>query len=123
MTNSVVPIANVLMARAINASGTARRDMSPIPARRSDQPGTMMKIPSAADPGDYSAAASNGDGPFENGVPMNWIALVVAGLFEIGWAVGLKYADGFTRFWPSVATIVAMALSVVAMGVGVFVGE
>jgi quaternary ammonium compound-resistance protein SugE len=47
---------------------------------------------------------------------MNWIALVVAGLFEIGWAVGLKYADGFTRLWPSVATIVAMALSVVLLG-------
>ena len=47
---------------------------------------------------------------------MNWIALVVAGLFEIGWAVGLKYADGFTRLWPSVATIVAMVLSVVLLG-------
>jgi quaternary ammonium compound-resistance protein SugE len=47
---------------------------------------------------------------------MNWIALVVAGLFEIGWAVGLKYADGFTRPWPSVATIVAMVLSVVLLG-------
>ena len=47
---------------------------------------------------------------------MNWIALVVAGLFEIGWAVGLKYADGFTRLWPSVATVVAMVLSVVLLG-------
>ena len=47
---------------------------------------------------------------------MNWIALVIAGLFEIGWAVGLKYADGFTRLWPSVATIVAMVLSVVLLG-------
>ena len=47
---------------------------------------------------------------------MNWIALVVAGLFEIGWAVGLKYADGFTRLWPSVATVVAMMLSVVLLG-------
>ena len=47
---------------------------------------------------------------------MNWIALVVAGLFEIGWAVGLKYADGFTRLWPSVATLVAMVLSVALLG-------
>jgi quaternary ammonium compound-resistance protein SugE len=47
---------------------------------------------------------------------MNWIALVIAGLFEIGWAVGLKYADGFTRLWPSVATVVAMVLSVVLLG-------
>lgn len=47
---------------------------------------------------------------------MNWIALVVAGLFEVGWAVGLKYTDGFTRVWPSVATIVAMVLSVLLLG-------
>ena len=47
---------------------------------------------------------------------MNWIALVIAGLFEVGWAVGLKYTDGFTRVWPSVATIVAMVLSVLLLG-------
>ncbi len=47
---------------------------------------------------------------------MNWIVLIVAGLFEIGWAVGLKYADGFTRLWPSVATVVAMVVSVVLLG-------
>jgi quaternary ammonium compound-resistance protein SugE len=40
-----------------------------------------------------------------------WLALVVAGLLEIGWAVGLKYADGFTRLWPSVWTIAAMVAS------------
>ena len=43
---------------------------------------------------------------------MAWIVLVVAALFEIGWAVGLKYTDGFTRLWPSVWTIVALAVSV-----------
>ena len=47
---------------------------------------------------------------------MTWVILFIAGLFEIGWAVGLKYADGFTRLWPSVATIVAMVLSVVLLG-------
>ena len=47
---------------------------------------------------------------------MAWIILVIAGLFEVGWAVGLKYTDGFTRVWPSVATIVAMVLSVLLLG-------
>jgi quaternary ammonium compound-resistance protein SugE len=40
-----------------------------------------------------------------------WIALFGAGLLEIGWALGLKYSDGLTRFWPTVATIVAIGLS------------
>ena len=42
---------------------------------------------------------------------MAWIYLFIAGLFEIGWAVGLKYTNGFTRLWPSVVTIVTMILS------------
>jgi quaternary ammonium compound-resistance protein SugE len=42
---------------------------------------------------------------------MAWTLLVIAGILEIGWAIGLKYADGFTRFWPSVWTIAAMILS------------
>ncbi|MCG8518178.1 MAG: quaternary ammonium compound efflux SMR transporter SugE [Pseudomonadales bacterium] len=42
---------------------------------------------------------------------MAWILLILAGLFEVGWAVGLKYTEGFTRLWPSVWTIAAMALS------------
>ncbi len=47
---------------------------------------------------------------------MNWFILVVAGLLEIGWAVGLKYTQGFTRLWPSVATIAAMVASLVLLG-------
>ena len=47
---------------------------------------------------------------------MNWMALVVAGLFEVAWAVGLKHTHGFTRFWPSVATVAAMVLSVALLG-------
>ena len=43
---------------------------------------------------------------------MAWIILVLAGLFEVAWAVGLKYTDGFTRLLPSVATLAAMAISV-----------
>jgi quaternary ammonium compound-resistance protein SugE len=46
---------------------------------------------------------------------MAWWVLVVAGLFEVGWAIGLKYADGFTRLWPSVATAAAMIVSVVLL--------
>lgn len=42
---------------------------------------------------------------------MTWIVLLVAGVFEVGWAVGLKYTAGFTRLWPSVWTVLAMATS------------
>lgn len=47
---------------------------------------------------------------------MAWMILVVAGLFEIGWAIGLKYTEGFTRLWPSVGTVGAMVLSVGLLG-------
>lgn len=42
---------------------------------------------------------------------MNWIILITAGLFEIGWAIGLKYTEGFTRLWPSIGTALAIMLS------------
>jgi len=45
-----------------------------------------------------------------------WIVLFFAGLCEIGWAVGLKYTAGFSRLWPSVATVAAMLASVVLLG-------
>jgi len=47
---------------------------------------------------------------------MSWLLLVVAGLFEIGWAIGLKYTDGFTRLWPSVWTVAAMVASLALLG-------
>ncbi len=47
---------------------------------------------------------------------MPWLVLIVAGLFEIGWAVGLKYTEGFTRLWPSLGTAASMVLSVVLLG-------
>jgi len=50
---------------------------------------------------------------------MAWIILFIAGLFEIGWAIGLKYTDGFTRLWPTVGTVIAMVLSVVLLGLAV----
>ena len=48
---------------------------------------------------------------------MNWAILVLAGLFEIGWAIGLKYTEGFTRLWPTVGTVLAMAISLGLLGV------
>ena len=42
---------------------------------------------------------------------MAWTLLVVAGLLEIVWAIGLKFTDGFTRFWPSILTLLAMLAS------------
>ena len=48
---------------------------------------------------------------------MSWILLLLAGLCEVGWAVGLKYSEGFTRLWPSMGTAAAMILSVVLLGI------
>ena len=47
---------------------------------------------------------------------MSWILLVLAGLLEIGWAIGLKYTEGFTRLWPSVWTVAAMIVSLGLLG-------
>ena len=44
-----------------------------------------------------------------------WLALLGAGLLEVGWALGLKYSDGLTRFWPTAATVIAIALSFTLM--------
>lgn len=41
-----------------------------------------------------------------------WIVLFIAGLFETAWAIGMKYSNGFTKLWPSVFTIIAMAISI-----------
>ena len=48
---------------------------------------------------------------------MNWLILVLAGLFEIGWAIGLKYTEGFSRLWPSIATALAMIVSLGLLGI------
>ncbi|MBN2978783.1 quaternary ammonium compound efflux SMR transporter SugE [Pseudomonas lactucae] len=50
---------------------------------------------------------------------MSWIILFFAGLFEVGWAVGLKYTDGFSKPLPTVLTIVAMAISLGLLGLAV----
>ena len=50
---------------------------------------------------------------------MAWALLFLAGLFEIGWAIGLKYTDGFTRVWPTTWTVLAMIVSVVLLALAV----
>lgn len=50
---------------------------------------------------------------------MAWTILIIAGLFEIGWAIGLKYTAGFTRLWPSAWTIIAMIVSVYLLALAV----
>lgn len=48
---------------------------------------------------------------------MNWIILLLAGLFEVGWAIGLKYTEGFSRLWPTLGTVLAMAISLGLLGI------
>lgn len=48
---------------------------------------------------------------------MPWIILVLAGLFEVGWAIGLKYTEGFTRLWPTLGTVAAMVISLGLLGI------
>jgi quaternary ammonium compound-resistance protein SugE len=47
---------------------------------------------------------------------MDWILLSIAGVFEIVWAAGLKFTEGFTRLWPSLGTVAAMAISMALLG-------
>ncbi len=47
---------------------------------------------------------------------MAWTYLLIAGLLEVGWAIGLKYTEGFSRLWPTLGTVLAMALSVGFLG-------
>jgi quaternary ammonium compound-resistance protein SugE len=48
---------------------------------------------------------------------MAWVLLVVAGLFEVGWAIGLKYTHGFTRLWPTIWTAASMIVSLWLLGI------
>jgi quaternary ammonium compound-resistance protein SugE len=65
----------------------------------------------------YILNASEKTPAFAKGKHMAWVVLVVAGLFEVGWAIGLKYTEGFTRLWPTVGTVVAMIISLWLLGV------
>lgn len=48
---------------------------------------------------------------------MSWVILVIAGLFETGWAIGLKYSEGFSRLWPTLWTVLAMIVSLWLLGI------
>lgn len=48
---------------------------------------------------------------------MSWLLLILAGLLEVGWAIGLKYTEGFMRLWPSIGTALAMIVSLVLLGI------
>lgn len=75
-------------------------------------------MPPAPVPGRYGEPV--GDDPASNlfmSISMSWLVLLVAGLFETAWAIGLKYTEGFTRLWPSIGTVAAMVLSVVLLGI------
>ena len=67
---------------------------------------------------DLTAPPSTGDDPrTREGKHMTWAIIVIAGLFEMGWAIGLKYAEGFTHLWPSVWTILSMLISLWLLGI------
>jgi quaternary ammonium compound-resistance protein SugE len=74
---------------------------APYPVRKDDLPITIIR----------------GDDPaLSGGFVMAWTVLFTAGLLEIGWAIGLKYTEGFTRLAPSVLTLAAMAGSILLLG-------
>jgi len=50
---------------------------------------------------------------------MSWLILFLAGIFEICWAVGLKYSSGFTKFWPSVLTVLSMIISMILLAIAI----
>ena len=50
---------------------------------------------------------------------MSWLLLLLAGLFEVAWAIGLKYTDGFSRPFPTLLTLIAMAVSVLLLAMAV----
>ena len=67
---------------------------------------------------DLTTLISAGDNPGNcEGTHMAWIILVIAGLFEAGWVIGLKYTEGFTRLWPTVWTVLTMTISLWLLGI------
>jgi quaternary ammonium compound-resistance protein SugE len=77
-----------------------------------------LKIPIYAPRGRPRAFSKNrlGRPAVKWSVPMSWIFLVLAGLFEIGWAIGLKYTEGFSKPLPTVLTVAAMIVSLTLLG-------
>lgn len=88
------------------------------PGRRSPKPYTLKESIAPA-LRTVAVLSISGDGPISKEHQMAWTILIIAGLFEIAWAVGLKYSAGFTRLWPSIATLAAMGLSIFLLGIAV----
>jgi len=66
---------------------------------------------------DFASTAKTQGRPWQTALyVMPWILLLLAGLFEIAWAIGLKFTDGFTRFWPTMGTIAALIISIGLLG-------
>lgn len=49
---------------------------------------------------------------------MPWVLIIIAALFEIAWAIGLKFTDGLTRLWPTLGTLAALVISIALLGIG-----
>ena len=65
----------------------------------------------------YARASTRRRRVVRHGVTMAWVYLFFAGLFEVGWAIGLKYTEGFTRLAPSLWTAASMVISLVLLGI------
>ena len=76
----------------------------------------ITTVPEHYGSGNRSATVKISDEIVEDEQSMAWVILFVAGLLETGWAIGLKYTEGFSRLWPSVWTILAMVLSLFMLG-------
>ena len=76
----------------------------------------ITAVPEHYGSGKRSATVKISDEIVEDEQSMAWVILFVAGLLETGWAIGLKYTEGFSRLWPSVWTILAMVLSLIMLG-------
>lgn len=66
---------------------------------------------------DVLCCSEKGRQPGDSPISMAWVYLVIAGLLETGWAIGLKYTDGFRRPVPSILTIIAIAASMILLAI------
>ena len=91
--------------------------MSIVPCER----GKRLRGPRLFDRAEHSSASrvewENTASHTQRTERMAWILLLVAGILEVGWAIGLKYTEGLTRLWPSVFTLAAMTGSVILLGI------
>jgi quaternary ammonium compound-resistance protein SugE len=82
-----------------------------------NSPGFVISLSPGANKSGGNATTRHCAAGRERDLASAWLALLLAGLLEIGWALGLKYSDGFTRFWPTATTVAAIILSFALMGI------